>query len=51
MGAGDKFRFDVTPTFGLGFYVSRFPHQLSLGVHVLWFSVYLGFGKGYDELG
>lgn len=51
MGSGSKFQFQVVPAIGLGIHLCRFPHQLSVTINVLCFCLYLGFGKGYDELG
>lgn len=50
MGSGDKFQFNVVDSFGIGFRVSRFPHQVSIDLHFLVFAIYIGFGKGYDQL-
>lgn len=50
MGSGDKFQFNVTDSFGIGFRVSRFPHKVSIDLQFLVFTVYIGFGKGYDEI-
>ena len=49
MGSGSKFEINLTPGFGLAVYVSRFPHQLSVNILVGCWTIYLGFGKGYDE--
>ena len=50
MGSGDKFQFNVTDSFGLGFRISRWPHQVSIDLQFLMFTVYIGIGKGYDQL-
>jgi hypothetical protein len=49
MGSGPRFQFNVIDGFGLGFYVSRFPHSLSINITLIKFGIYIGFGKGYDE--
>lgn len=49
MGSGSRFTVGITKGFGLAVYVNTFPHQLSINITVLCFSIYLGFGKGYDE--
>ena len=49
MGSGDRFIFQRTEAFGLGFNVTRFPFALTINVHVLIWHVSLGFGPGYDE--
>lgn len=49
MGSGSKFEINVVPALGVAVYVSRFPHQVSISVLVGCFSIYMGFGKGYDE--
>lgn len=50
MGAGSKFKIEETEGIGLGVYISRFPHQLSVTIRVAKWYVYFGFGRGYDEL-
>jgi hypothetical protein len=49
MGSGDKFSVSVTDGFGLGIYIDRFPHSLSIQINLIKISIYIGFGKGYDE--
>jgi hypothetical protein len=49
MGSGDKFQFTVVRAFGFAIYYDQFPHQHSIGILLGCFSIYLGFGKGYDE--
>lgn len=49
MGAGDKFQWNIIKGFGLSIYVDRFPHDLSITLLIGCISIYLGFGKGYDE--
>lgn len=49
MGSGSKFEITKMEGLGLGIYVSRFPHQLSININFIVWNVYLGFGKGYDE--
>lgn len=50
MGSGDKFCVNwMKGSVGLGIVVSRFPHQLSIDIMLFKVTVYIGFGKGYDE--
>lgn len=50
MGSGSKFQIKFTRgSVGLGFFISRFPHQLSIDITLICISIYIGFGKGYDE--
>lgn len=50
MGSGSRFEISALDSgFGLGFYVSRFPHSLSINITVIAVNIYIGFGKGYDE--
>jgi len=50
MGSGSKFQISFTRgSVGLGFFISRFPHQLSIDITLVCISIYIGFGKGYDE--
>lgn len=49
MGSGDKFSIDRNGGFGFGIIFSQFPHTLSVSILFLFWSIYLGFGKGYDE--
>jgi hypothetical protein len=49
MGSGDKFQVSIFKGFGLAISVDKFPHTLSINLIVGCLSVYMGFGKGYDE--
>lgn len=49
MGSGSKFKFSKMEGVGLGVYISRFPHQLSININFIMWNLYIGFGKGYDE--
>lgn len=50
MGSGPKFSIELMrQSTGLGIYISRFPHQLSISITLIFVSIYFGFGKGYDE--
>lgn len=50
MGSGPRFSFGFTPErFSIGICAMRFPHALSIYIDLGWHSIYLGFGKGYDE--
>ena len=49
MGSGDKFSVDWMDGVGLGIYVSRFPHALSINISLIKVGIYIGFGKGYDQ--
>lgn len=53
MGSGSRFRIqwvrDCFGGVGLGIYVSRFPHELSIDISLVLVHIYIGFGKGYDE--
>jgi hypothetical protein len=49
MGSGDKFSIGWNRGFGIGFHVDKFPHQLSINIQLIKISIYIGFGKGYDE--
>lgn len=49
MGSGDKFYIEKTSGFGLGLFIKRWPHQLSLTITIANLMIYIGFGKGYDE--
>lgn len=50
MGAGSKFDISVVRGFGLGVYYDRFPHEYSFTLLIGCFAVYIGIGKGYDEV-
>ena len=50
MGSGPRFEISFNKDiFGLGITISRFPHALSISLVFTWMSIYMGFGKGYDE--
>ena len=50
MGSGSKFQIGLTRgSVGLGVFIGRFPHQLSIDITLICISIYIGFGKGYDE--
>ena len=50
MGSGSRFQVNPLESgFGLGIYVSRFPHSLSINITLIAINIYIGFGKGYDE--
>ena len=49
MGSGDKFSVFRTGGLGFGVVFARFPHTFSVTILFLFWSIYLGFGKGYDE--
>lgn len=49
MGSGPRFKITALEGFGIGLYVNRFPHALSINVNLLVINIYIGFGKGYDE--
>jgi len=50
MGSPGKFEIGVTRgCVGLGIFIGRFPHQLSIDITLICISIYIGFGKGYDE--
>jgi hypothetical protein len=50
MGSGSRFQIDfMHGQVGLGLFISRFPHQLSIDIGLICFRIYIGFGKGYDE--
>lgn len=49
MGSGPRFSISSLDGFGLGIYVSRFPHTVSISINVIVINIYIGFGKGYDE--
>lgn len=49
MGSGDKFSVSMIQGFGLGVYITRFPHQLSININLFVINIYIGLGKGYDE--
>lgn len=49
MGSGPRFKISLTEGFGLGIYVDRFPHTVSINITLINIHIYIGFGKGYDE--
>jgi hypothetical protein len=49
MGSGPRFQISRIDGFGLGIYVGRFPHSISININLIMINVYIGFGKGYDE--
>ena len=51
MGSGDKLRFTFEPkVFCIGFaIINKGEHRLSVYVNLAWWTLYMGFGKGYDE--
>ena len=49
MGSGNKFSYGKTESFGMGFCISRFPFELTIGINFAWFYLSIGFGKGYDQ--
>ena len=49
MGSGSRFEISFVKGFGLAMYVDRFPHAVSFNILVGFVSIYIGFGKGYDE--
>lgn len=49
MGSGNRFQLHRGESFGLGFYVARFPFAFTLGVQVAVWSISIGLGKGYDQ--
>jgi hypothetical protein len=51
MGSGDKFSIEwMKEGFGLGVYFSQFPHTVSVNITLIKLRIYLGFGRGYDEV-
>lgn len=54
MGSGEKFRVSVMPwqVWSLGIAVAQFSeHRVSISIDLVKISIYIGFGKGYDEGG
>ena len=50
MGSGSKFQISrMHDSVGLGIIISRFPHKLSIDIMLITHTIYIGFGKGYDE--
>lgn len=49
MGSGDRFQFHQINRFGLGFSLATFPFILTIDIHILFWYISVGFGKGYDE--
>lgn len=51
MGSGSRFTYGWNQdTLGLGFYISRFPFELSIYIVFLFWNLSIGFGKGYDAV-
>jgi hypothetical protein len=50
MGSGSKFQFGVEKAFGLSVNFDRFPHEYSFNLLIACFTIYIGIGKGYDEV-
>jgi hypothetical protein len=50
MGSGNRFSAHVIKGFGLGLRFDRFPHEYSFDILFGCFTIYIGIGKGYDEL-
>jgi hypothetical protein len=49
MGSGDRITFTSSEAFGIGFNVSRFPFALTINVHLLFWHLSIGIGRGYDD--
>lgn len=52
MGSGDKFRFGLMPkgVWSVGVAVGRMTeHEWSIHVELLFWRLYIGFGRGYKE--
>lgn len=52
MGSGDKFRFGLMPkgVWSVGVAVGRMTeHEWSIHVELLFWRLYIGFGRGYEE--
>ena len=49
MGSGSRFQISLQKGFGLAVFADRFPHQVSINLLIGCISIYIGFGKGYDE--
>lgn len=49
MGSGRRFGISTTKGFGLAVYFDRYPHEVSISLLIAFVTVYIGFGKGYDE--
>jgi hypothetical protein len=50
MGSGPRFSISTTKGLGLAVYFDRFPHEVSINLLIGFFTVYIGFGKGYDNV-
>ena len=51
MGSPDKFSLRKIPEgIALGIFISRFPHALSINILLFKYDIYIGLGKGYDEV-
>jgi hypothetical protein len=50
MGSGSRFKFHFIPNmFGIFIHVDDFPFEHTVGLHLFWWSIQIGIGKGYDE--
>ena len=49
MGSGDRIKLFYSHGFGLGFFISNFPFQLTVSFHFILWGISMGFGKGYDQ--
>ena len=50
MGSGNRFNITrIRGSIGLGIFIGRFPHKLSIDIMLITHTIYIGFGKGYDE--
>ena len=51
MGPGDRFTVTKLPecVFGIGIWFDRFPYNYTIGIHLIKWSIQLGFGKPYTE--
>lgn len=49
MGSGPRFEIKPMHGFGVGIYFDKFPHALSININLIKITIYIGFGKGYDE--
>lgn len=51
MGSGSKFNISRIHDggVGLGIFIGTFPHRFSIDIMLITHTIYIGFGKGYDE--
>ena len=50
MGSGSRFKFTQNfSSFAIGFAINRWPHTVSVYISILFWDMYIGFGKGYEE--